>query len=111
MTAIPRFPDKDPSEAVVLQFNFGAELLTSETLTGTPTVTVRATLSQVPGTLDPTPTDILNGAAAVDGTGKIALQPVIGGTSLNDYEIKVVANTTNPEKVLAFAATLPVRAL
>lgn len=110
-TSLPRFPEKDPAEAVPLAFNFTSDLLTSELLSGTPTVTVTAEVSQDGGTLDPTPANILNGPATLDSTRKLVVQPVLGGVNLNDYEVKVVIGTTNAQKILAFAGILPVRTI
>jgi hypothetical protein len=107
----PRFPEKDPAELVPLSFNFAPDLLTGELLSGTPAVTVSAAVSQAGATLDSTPTAILNGPATLDATRKLVVQPVQGGVNLNDYEVKVLVNTTNAVKVLAFAGILPVRTL
>lgn len=105
----PRFPEKDPAELVPLAFNFTNDLLTGELLSGTPTVTVTAALSQAGATLDTNPTAILNGPAALDTTRKFVVQPVMGGLDFNDYEVKVLVATTNPVKTLVFPGVLPVR--
>lgn len=105
----PSFSAKDPAEAIPLAFDFSAELATGELLSGTPTVTVTASLSQNGGTLDPTPDNILNGPGGLDTTRTKVVQPVWQGMDLNDYEVKVLVNTTNANKVLATAGILPVR--
>jgi hypothetical protein len=111
VSSAPRFPEKDPLESVPLAFNFTNDLLSTETLTGTPTVTVTCELSQAGATLDPTPANILNGPAALDITRKLVIQPVMGGLAFNDYEVKVLIATTNANKTLAFAGILPVRTI
>ena len=98
-----RFDPKDIAEKVVLTFDFTDALATGETLTGTFTVTV-AVVSGV----DATPLAIINGAAELDATSKMVLQGVQVGVSGVQYRIKVVAPTSNPKKVLAIAAVLPV---
>jgi hypothetical protein len=93
---------KDPAEKVALVFDFSAGVAdgTESITTVTRTVTVAA------GT-DTSPSSILNGLASI--VGETVVQPVQAGVSGNDYQIKVVASTTNPNKVLALSAILPVR--
>lgn len=102
----PRFDTKLPSESVVLTFDATPDLLTSETLTGTPTIVSIVTSL---GT-DNSPTAIENGAATLDPTAKKVLVPVQAGLDLCDYDITVKCNTSNPAKVWGLLATLPVRA-
>lgn len=97
------FDNKDIAEKVVLTYDFSAELDAGETLTGAITVSVAVTR----GT-DASPSAILNGAAAYDGTSKMVLQGVQAGVAGCGYKIKVVAPTTNPKKVLALSGVLPV---
>ena len=105
MATVNKFPTKDPTEAVVLTFDFAAELSGGETLTGTPTVAVTVVRSS-----DAAPTAILAIGAAFDGTSTKYLVPVTGGLSGVDYDVKVTAATTNTKKTLALAGILPVRA-
>jgi hypothetical protein len=109
MSDAPRFDEKDPAELVPLAFNFASDLATGETLSGTPTVTVTAAISQQGATLDPTPSAILNGPASLDSTRTKVVQPVTGGLAFNDYLLRALCATTNANKTLVFAAILPVR--
>jgi hypothetical protein len=100
-----RFNAKDPSESTVLTFDFSPDLATGEILTGTPTV-----LSiTVPYGVDPSPNAIQNGALGFDSTTTKVLMPVQAGNDATDYLIVVQSTTSNPDKILALAATLPVR--
>jgi len=104
MTA--RLDIKDPTEKVVLTFDFSVGLSADETLFGTPTATVSVLIGR-----DTTPTAIFNGAPVIDGTAKWVYVPVQSGNDSCDYLIKVVCATTNESKVLALSAVLPVRSL
>ena len=95
---------KNPSEAIVLTFDFTNGLLANEILSGSPTVTVATAF----GT-DASPTSILNGASSIDSTGRMVLVPVQAGLDGCDYEVKVVVPTNNIKKTLALIAILPVR--
>jgi hypothetical protein len=99
-------PAIDPSESVVLTFDFSAELATGETLTGIGTTTVSVFL----GT-DSTPASLLNGTPSVDVTGTKVLVPVKGRpTDGVDYDVALTAvPTSNVKKVLAMGCILPVR--
>ena len=101
---ISTFDEKDPAESVVLTFDFSPGLASGETLTGTITVDVSMAL----GT-DATPTALLNGAASFDASNTRVLQPVKAGVQDANYLLKVTCATTNPKKVLAIAAILPIR--
>lgn len=105
MTTTQRFDTKDPSESVVLSFDFTLGLVGVEALTGLPTVAVRV----LTGT-DSNPTAIFNGNAAIDSTAKLVLVPVQAGVDGVDYDIVVTISTTNTKKVLALGGILPVRA-
>lgn len=95
---------KDPAEKVILVFDFSPGLGTGETLTGTITVTTATSLG-----IDASPSAVLNGGAYFDATNKKIYQPVQGGTNFVNYIIKAICATTNPSKVLALAAEMPVR--
>lgn len=97
------FGSKDPSEKMVLTFDFSSSLDVGETLSGAITVTV----SMQQGS-DVTPAAVLNGAASFDATNKMVLQGVQGGIDQRTYLIKVVVGTTNAKKVLALSAAMPV---
>ena len=99
-----RFENKDPSEKIVLTFNFSAGLTDGETLSGTATASATLAFGY-----DVTPSAVLNGPPAIDSTQKLVLVPVQGGIADCDYIIKVVVPTSNPTKVLALSALLPVR--
>ena len=98
-----RFENKNPSEKVVLTFDFTAGL-GADTLSGTPAATVTLAFGG-----DSSPSAVLNGAPAIDSTQKLVLVPVQGGIADCDYNIKVVVPTTNSTKVLALVGLLPVR--
>jgi hypothetical protein len=100
-----RFSAKYPSpEAVVLTFNFVLFLPPGVFLAGTPAVT----FGVVFGT-DPNPGAINAGPPAVDSTGTLVLQPVVGGLDGNDYLITASCPTTNGYWTPALPAILPVR--
>lgn len=92
---------KDVSERLVLAFDFSAGLASGETVDS-----FVVTVSDASGQ-DSSPSDVLNGAGAVSG-GNTVLQPVRAGLAGNSYLIKVVATTSNANKVLVLKATLPV---
>lgn len=95
---------KNPSESIVLSFDFTNGLVSPEILSGTPTVSITTSF----GT-DASPSSVLNGSASIDSTNKLVLVPIQGGLDGCDYEIKVIAPTTNVKKILALVAVLPVR--
>lgn len=95
--------DKIADEKLVLSFDFSNALATGEILTGVPT----AVVSVVRGK-DATPNDLLNGACQIDASTKVVLLPVKGGIKGTEYNIRVVAATSNLLKVLAIDAVLPV---
>lgn len=100
---IDRFGNKNDAEKLVLAFEFGAELDTGESLTGTPTVTITV----LTGT-DAAPNDVKNGDPAIVGTD--VLLPVKGGIVGVDYQIEVVCATSNSNKVLARIGKLYIEA-
>lgn len=95
---------KDPSESVVITFDFTLALNSGETLASVVSVTPTVTL----GT-DPAPTAVLNGTAAISG-GTSIQQPVHAGIDATNYFLKAIASTS-AGRVLALSATLPVRAM
>ena len=99
-----RIDSIDPDEQVVITFDFSAALDAGETLSGSIATSVTAVLGN-----DAAPAAILNGVAACDNTSTRVLQPVKGGLPDHDYAIKVVCVTSNPQKVLALVAHLPIR--
>jgi hypothetical protein len=102
----PRFRPLGPTERRVLTFDFADELDDGEFLDGTITIAVTCTLG-----VDPDPADILNGIPAYNVMLTQVQQPVsaVNGVIGNDYYFVVTANTSNPQKVLARYALLPIR--
>ncbi len=94
----------DPTEAVVLTFDFSPALSIGETLAGTITTSVTTALG-----VDPAPQAVLNGTPLFGAGDTSVLVPVKGGLVDHDYAVKVVVGTTNAFKVLALVAHLPVR--
>ena len=94
----------DPAEAVVLTFDFAPALEAGETLAGTIATSVTAALGA-----DATPQRVLNGGAVFGAGNTSVLVPVKGGLVDHDYAVKIVVATTNPAKVLALVAHLPIR--
>ena len=102
--SIQRFKfEKIASEKLVQPFDFTDGLAAGETIIAPITVTVSVQRGK-----DATPNAMLNGAATIDATSKIVLQPVQGGVIGNEYLFEVVATTSNVKKVLAIKAVLPV---
>lgn len=99
-----RFDTKDPTEKVTLTFDFTNDLPSGVTLSGSPTVAVTLTRG-----VDPSPTNILNGAASLDGTSKMVIVPVQGGVDGCEYDVSVQCNTTNALLKFELDAVLPVR--
>ena len=102
--SVQRFKfEKIASEKLVLPFDFADGLAIGETIIAP--ITVNVTLARGK---DATPNAMLNGAATIDATSKIVLQPVQGGVVGAEYLFEVVATTNNTKKVLAIKAILPV---
>lgn len=95
---------KDPSENVVVTFDFSPALVDGEMIDAIVSVTVEVSAGE-----DASPEDILNGTALVTIDGLAVQQPVTGGLDGVNYSIKALCDTTNPEKRLAVTAILPVR--
>jgi hypothetical protein len=101
----------DKEEARVLTFDFSADLLPGEVLTGTPEVVITTVMG-----VDPNALDRLLGGNAFDTTFMKYFVPVNGGltnapTDDIDYLIRVVSATSNPPKTLTCTGILPVRKL
>lgn len=96
-----RFPNKFPSEKLVLTYDFTAELGGDEFLTGE--VNVNITLLRG---VDANLGALRNGEPQVEA--KRVLLPIKGGLNNCIYQVEVVAVTNNPRKVLALAGELPV---
>lgn len=94
---------KIAQEKLMLTFDFSKGLAVDETLQGAVTVIVSVVRGK-----DNAPASMINGAAQLDATTKMVLQPIQGGMKGNEYSIRVVAPTTNPLKVLAMDALLEV---
>jgi hypothetical protein len=105
-----RFPEVGPGDSRVLTFDFSLDLAAGETLNGAPTVVVTCSAGG-----DPSPTNVLNGAAAYNAPTNPPVtqvqQPINAGNALLgcDYYFRVSAPTSNPQKVLTREAILPVR--
>lgn len=97
---------KDPSESVVVTFDYSLALDTDEQLASVESITVTTSM----GT-DPDPQSILQGTSLITVSGLAVQLPVTGGLDGVNYNIKVIAQTSNPQKVLALTAILPVRTM
>ena len=95
---------KLPGEKVILTFDFTSRLTTGESLTGVPAVGVTVRTG-----VDANPSTLLNGAPAIDVTGKLALVPVQSGVDATDYLITVLVPTSNPLKQPGMIGVLLVR--
>ncbi len=96
--------DKDPDEAIIVTFDFSPALDEGETLASIESVSV-----EVSAGADPTPSNILTGAAVLTVDSLMVQQPVSGGINGSNYNIKALAQTSTPSKRLAVTAILPVR--
>lgn len=94
----PGFSPKDPSEILVLGFEFAA-------LTDTPSAPV-ITATRHSGAADASPSAILSGAATVNGTK--VLQKVIAGTAGTDYLLRCQVDAPDGSRYI-LAGVLPVR--
>lgn len=93
---------KDPEETVILTFDFSKALDSGETIQSA----VTSALVQT-GT-DPTPGNLISGAASFSNQDGKVLQKVTGGVAGVTYAVRCKA-TTSSDKVLVLAATLPVK--
>lgn len=96
--------NKDPLENIVMTFDFSPELYEDETISSIVSVTV-----EVSAGVDPHPMNIIGGIAGISKDGLAVLQPIHGGLDQVNYNVKCLAQTTNPEKLLAVTGILPVR--
>lgn len=110
MTVASTFDVKYPEENVTLTFDFTAGLGAGQTLSSITGVGVST--YGVDGNLgtDAAPAALLNGAAALDGTNKMVLQPVKGGKPGVSYAFAVVA-VRNDGAVLELKGILPIAAI
>jgi len=108
-TVARRFEVLGLDEQYPLTFDATIDLLSGETLVGTPTLESITVSPGSPAT-DPTPATIQNGALALDPTSMKVIMPAKGnGIDGVDYDIVVKCATSNPLKTLTWLATLPVR--
>lgn len=82
-----RFTDpKDPSEDIVVEFDFSA--IGAATLSS-PAVT--ASVRWADGTPDPNPSNIRSGAPQI--VGLVVRQKIVGGLNLHDYNLRCTVQT------------------
>lgn len=96
--------EKDPAESVIVTFNFSPALEVGEGITSMVSIAV-----EVSAGIDLNPSAIITGTALVTTDGQSIQHPIHGGLDGVNYNIKVIALTTNPEKILSVTAVLPVR--
>ena len=96
-----RFPVADPSEVLVLTFDFSADLGIGESITG---ATITSSLDDGYGT-DPVPQNIVALFTVLSTSVQIQVSNMLAD---NDYHIHVSVPTSNG-CTLAFAKVLPVR--
>jgi hypothetical protein len=99
-----RFDEKDPTEKVPLTFDFTVDLPDGVVLTSIQGVT----FTTVYGT-DASPNALANGLVGLDATSKKVIVPVQGGLDGRDYNVSVVALTSESDLVLELNGVLPVR--
>jgi len=97
----PTWPAKDPREKLVATFAYGDDLDAGEAVAS---AVVNCTV--LAGT-DANPAAVLDGACVVSGSD--VLQPFKGGLDGVTYRLDCLATVTPTGRVLACAATLPVR--
>jgi hypothetical protein len=97
-----RFATVDPSEEVVLGFDFTDRLPAGVTLTGPVVVTVT-----VDWGTDTTPQSIIKQAAQIDG--KVVMIGVGGMADQTDYHFHVTCETSDSNTTVAMGQVLPVR--
>ncbi len=95
MTIANRFENMIAGEKHVLTFQFNDELDTGETITGTPTIAVTVRTG-----IDATPAALVV-SIGFDGTSKNVLVLIAPTIRRVDYELLVVAATSNSNKILA----------
>lgn len=94
------FSPKDPNEVIVLTFDFTTSLVTGETLTGSPTVTISAAIG-----VDAAMAAMLSGAPSI--VGNTVLQKVINGVVKNSYGF-IALCTLSSGRMLAVGGILPI---
>lgn len=94
----PAFDPKDPSESVILGFDFSA-------LTSTPS-NPSVTIARASGTADANPSAMLSGSPSVS-SGK-ALQRVIGGVAGCNYVLRCQVDAPDGSRYI-LSGVLPVR--
>jgi len=100
-----RFRPKFPDQVAVLTFDVSDQLAPDEKLQGKVTLQIACIAG-----MDAAATSLFRGVPSYDPTYRRILQPVRGGIDASTYYIKVSAATTNPERDVALAALLPVKA-
>jgi hypothetical protein len=99
-----RFDEKDPAEKVPLTFDFTVDLPDGVVLTSIQSVTFATVYGA-----DASPNSLANGTAGFDTTSKKVIVPVQGGLDGRDYNVSVVALTSESDLVLELNGVLPVR--
>lgn len=94
------WPQKDPGEALIAEFDFVDELATGETIGS-----LAVSCSVLAGS-DASPSAVLNGSPTI--SGGLVLQPFHGGLDGVTYLLRCVA-TLSSGRILVRTATLPVR--
>ena len=95
----PAFSSKDPSETVILGFDFSA-------LTSSPSSPV-VSIARASGTADPSPAAMLSGSPSVS-SGK-AIQRVVGGLIGANYVLRCQVDAPDGSRYI-LSGVLPVRA-
>ena len=96
--------DKDPTEDIIVTFDYSDALADTEIL-----VNIASVIVTVNAGVDLTPQNILSQTPWIDPTGKFAQQPVIGGLDNVTYSIQMLCDTNIPNRRLAVTGILPVR--
>lgn len=97
-----RLPPKDPSERIVIAFDFGRRLADDATLLAP------AVQASVASGEDEDPGAIVSGAAAVIGSR--VLQLIVVGADRTDYRLRCQVETSDGQRFVV-SARLPVRDL
>lgn len=94
------FPSKDPTESLILGFDFTKDLPAGITLTGVPTFTIAI----APGGIDPNVSAMLIGSPQL--VGNIAVQMCVAGVAYQSYTVQAICHASDGE-IFAQGATLP----
>lgn len=100
MEGTDKFDEKDPSEVILLGFDF-SNLTTL--ITGTPSVVC----TRIGGKADNNPASMVLGAAAVQ-SGYRVVQRIQGGVNGTDYELRCTVSTSDNQTFVK-VGHLPVR--